>query len=249
MLSRFFEALSNKPKHNSTVKKTSPSSSLLVKRMSCQISIEEETPMYSRFSEVVSPGMFENSEEPLLRLVLSNPELHQMMEDFAHGELSSENIKCWDAIQRYRNANCFERRAELAHYLYNTFLGEDSITQVNISKETQQKVWKDIEDELYSEWMFDKLEQELEECLENIFSRFKKTEEYNSFMRNHRKTEPSNKKRRMTELKLPINSRPLLGATDGTGIIGGGRISPRNSCRLSPRNSMRKDPSLEENKD
>jgi hypothetical protein len=118
----------------------------------------------------------------------------------------------------------------MGHYIYNTFLGSDAITEVNITKSTVKKVWEDIEDELYSEWLFDKLEQELEECLENILSRFQKTDEYKEFMGQYKVVPKSRKiNKRKTDDFVMASSLPLgMGYLDGTQtdrVLGG--VSPR----------------------
>lgn len=114
MLSRFFDALVNKNNTSPKRKPPSPTVATAVPAFSANsirrrnpsnvaINIEEEPPTFSRFTGTISPSQFEYSSEPLLRLVLSNHELHDMMMQFATDELSAENIRCWDGK---RNLKC-----------------------------------------------------------------------------------------------------------------------------------------------
>jgi hypothetical protein len=99
MLSRFFDALSKNAKKKDAPPLKSPrplATPQSFKRNSVAISIDEAPPAFSRYTEAISPSQFEYSDEPLLRLVLSNPTLHTMISEFAASELSLENVKCWD---------------------------------------------------------------------------------------------------------------------------------------------------------
>jgi histone H3/H4 len=105
-----------------------------------------------------------------------------MLKEFARAEVSIENVRIWDAIQNYRTAPNYEERLQLAHHIYNTFLAPDAPMEVNITKKTIEAVWKNIEDGCMCEWLFDRVEKEVRECLEDMLKRFIQTEEYQSFM-------------------------------------------------------------------
>lgn len=148
--------------------------------------IDVPSPSYSRLSiSHIEPSNFENCDQPLIRLILSNQKLHTMFIEHAKNEYNEESIKFWDAIQRYRKADNFEFRQQMAHHIYNTFLAPEAVTDVNVKEGTKQHVWEDIENGLLTEWLFDDLELEVEECLADIYGRFCLSDEYIEFMENH----------------------------------------------------------------
>jgi hypothetical protein len=148
--------------------------------------IDMPLPTYSRQSiSRISPQEFSKSDQPLVRLVLSHKELSQLFVQYAKQTYSVESIRAWQAIQRYRKANMYEERQQLAHYIYNTFLAPNAPDDINIREAMKQSLWNDIESGFLTEYIFDELELEIEELLADIFDRFALTREYIEFMNEH----------------------------------------------------------------
>jgi hypothetical protein len=145
-----------------------------------------KAPIHSRLSAEMTPSRFDTCDEPMYLCILSNNALHDMFKEFARQEVSIENIKIWDLIQHFRAAKNYDERQQIAHHIYNTYLAADAPLEVNLPKSTRELVWHNIEEGVMGEWLFDQVEAEVKECLEDICARFLKTNDYKQFMQRAR---------------------------------------------------------------
>ncbi|KAL0487726.1 hypothetical protein AKO1_000144 [Acrasis kona] len=161
--------------------------------------VDEKSPIYWRFQEEIEPCNFDQSNEPMLRLILSNDTLHSLFKEHARQEYSDESVLLWECIQRYRSKQDRDTRQEISHYIFNTFLSPESVSSVNVNQHIVDLVWSRIDSCEFTDDTFNELEKEVEENLSDIHSRFITTPEYIEYMGLFKK-----KNRRTRSFSLPI---------------------------------------------
>ncbi len=164
------------------------------KRMSDQISFKYDTPV-PRYEENIPPSEFRNSGRPMLRLVLSNAELHGMMLKFCENEYTEENIILWDILCKYNREREYEEKKRIAEQIWNTFLSYHSTIDVNVKTQTERRIGEQMEMGLYDNVLFAELQQEVEILLQDSFVRFSRTKEYEDFMEQNGAVTPEPKRK------------------------------------------------------
>jgi hypothetical protein len=135
-----------------------------------------------RYREDLPPSEFKNSNKPILRLVLSNFDLHEMMTNFCKKEYTDENMTLWDAICKYNDERDYEIKKSLAWKLWTMFLSPESEVDINIKSLTARRIAEQMEMGLYDDLLFSELQHEVELLLTDSFVRFSLTKEYISYM-------------------------------------------------------------------
>jgi hypothetical protein len=104
------------------------------------------------------------------------------MVTFARKEYSAENIFVWDNIQRYKRADDYLKRKNIALFIRDKFLNLDADMEVNITESSRLRIAIQIENEAFEPELFREAEAEVEECLADVYCRFIETQEYNQYI-------------------------------------------------------------------
>lgn len=169
---------------------------------------------------IKSPGSAGTPSSPihttpeLLRLALSNIELHKIFIEYAQKEYKYECILVWDNIQRYKRAMEREIKSDVARFIYDTFL---STKDGAICTRICESVHNAIENNEFTDEIFDELEGEMENQLTPIFTKFSQSKAYLDFMKQGTNPPVVNRQilmKRPSLSKLRLDHRDLTLAID-----------------------------------
>ncbi|KAL0487268.1 hypothetical protein AKO1_001106 [Acrasis kona] len=170
------------------VKKTDKERNLSVlKRVSKRLSLfncQSTTSPLWRKSRIIQPNKFKDSDKPTLLLYLNHPEIHEMMVEFARKEYSVENIFLWDNIQRYKRAKDVEKKQFISNFIMEKFITNTAALEVNVSGINRKELILKAKVNCLDDNLFDNAENDMIECLSDVYTRFVETPTFKIYIRN-----------------------------------------------------------------
>jgi uncharacterized protein YktA (UPF0223 family) len=120
---------------------------------------------------------------------LYEPQGHDLLLDYAASEYSLENMYCWDKIQKYKQCKDLVQRKQCAKEIYDIYIKEDSVCEVNIVQSIKDQLLQAIDQEVLDQNTMNTLESAVQDNIMDTFKRFNKTSEYKQWkFVNQRKT-------------------------------------------------------------
>lgn len=117
-----------------------------------------------------------------LEKVFEKEETTKMFEEFCKNEFCIENFLLKKFIRDFKNEKYIKEKKVIAKEIYNTFIKEGSLFQVNISGETLVQVTESLEKDELIENLFDNVEKDLTQNLVDIFLRFSRSNKFITYI-------------------------------------------------------------------
>jgi len=114
----------------------------------------------------------------LLLYTLADIKLKTSLLDFSVREFSEENIFIWDRIQLYKTTKSQIRRGNIARKIDIDFILPSAKMPINIKTELKDRIsWKIFNAE-FEDNLFYEVENEISQCLMDIFTRYLASDDY-----------------------------------------------------------------------
>lgn len=136
--------------------------------------------IYKKISERL---FYKNKEEQGdLAQIFENDDLYEQFLEFSKNEWSMENVYFKRYCLDYRKAPLEERKRIVAKMIHLFLNFEESLFEMNVTKQSIMKVLKNVENNNYSDDLFIELEIENQSLLTNIMGRFRFSYEYQFYL-------------------------------------------------------------------
>lgn len=111
--------------------------------------------------------------------ILTNEKKRWFLKGFAINIFASESIEFWEDVNVYKKIEDEEKRKKFALKIYQTFLADSGVAQINTNENLIKEVKDKVEKKNYSKDLFDSIELDLiQNTMIDIFMNFKKSKEY-----------------------------------------------------------------------
>jgi hypothetical protein len=118
--------------------------------------------------------------------ICQHRELYNLFKNFAMKEFSVENVLCWKAVTKYQRTRVDKLRYSRAKFIYEMFLHESSMMEVNIIQSMKEEIRNALQtyetNGTISPNLFDRIATALASNLLDIYTRFFKSESFKNFL-------------------------------------------------------------------
>lgn len=140
-------------------------------------------PLTITIIDLIKNGVKDVNKKNEFQTILTDPNGLILIKKFSEYEFSSENIQCYEYIQKYKLLKTTEEREQFVNNFYTIFLnGTQSELEINVKGEECEIVKEKITKKEIDEHTLDEIEKAIKTNISDTFQRFRHTGEYYKYL-------------------------------------------------------------------